>query len=61
MNGTQTTEERLMTWALGYGFGTAITFSPRTLMNIEAIAMHVNEREAWTNDLKFTEPSEINV
>ena len=49
----QTVEGRYMTWALGYGIGTAITFSPRTLMNIEAVAMHVNEKEAWTNELNL--------
>ncbi len=40
-----------MTWGLGYGLGTAITFSPRVLLNIEAISMHINEAEAWTKEL----------
>lgn len=40
-----------MTWGLGYGLGTAITFSPRFLVNIEAITMHINEAEPWTDEL----------
>ena len=49
----ETVEGNLYTWALGYGFGTAITLGPRTLLNIEATAMHVNEREAWTKELNL--------
>ncbi len=40
-------------WGLGYGFGTTIGFSPRTLMNIEAVAIHVNELEEWTEELNL--------
>lgn len=43
----------LMSWGLGYGFGTTIGFSPRTLMNIEAVAIHVNELEEWTTELNL--------
>ncbi len=42
-----------MSWALGYGIGTTVGFSPRTLMNIEVVSMHVNELERWTNHLNL--------
>lgn len=50
-NATQSST--LMTWGLGYGIGTSIAFSPRALMNIEAVAIHVNELEQWTNELNL--------
>ncbi|MBK7874101.1 MAG: STN domain-containing protein [Saprospiraceae bacterium] len=43
----------LMSWGLGYGFGTTIGFGPRTLMNIEAVTIHVNELEEWTEELNL--------
>lgn len=43
----------LMSWGLGYGIGTTISFSPHALMNIEAVAIHVNELEQWTNELNL--------
>ncbi len=42
-----------MSWGLGYGFGTAITFNSRWLMNIEALAVHINEYEQWTKKLNL--------
>lgn len=45
--------ETLITWGLGYGIGTAVTFGPRTLMNVEFEVIHINEKESWTNDLNL--------
>lgn len=53
-NGTDTGSSEsitYLTWALGYGIGTTIGFGKRTLMNIEAVSMHVNEKERWTDEL----------
>ncbi len=49
----QQQEEVLTSWGLGYGIGTAVTIGPRTLMNIEALATHINETEAWTTNLNL--------
>ncbi len=43
----------LMSWGLGYGIGTTVAFSPRALLNIEAVAVHVNELEQWTDELNL--------
>ncbi len=49
-----------MSWGLGYGLGTALPLNPRLLLNIEAVAIHINEMERWTtglnllNQLRFT-------
>lgn len=40
-------------WGLGYGVGTAITMNPRWLLNLEAVAIHLNEGELWTSDLNL--------
>jgi hypothetical protein len=42
-----------LSWGLGYGIGTTVTFSPRVLMNIEGVAIHVNEFEPWTSKLNL--------
>lgn len=42
-----------VTWALGYGIGTTIGFGKRTLLNVEAVTMHVNEQEQWTDELNM--------
>ncbi|MCB0651436.1 MAG: hypothetical protein KDC85_09200 [Saprospiraceae bacterium] len=42
-----------MSWGLGYGLGTCLTISPRELLNIEVVAIHLNELEAWTNELNL--------
>lgn len=46
-------EEVSMSWGLGYGFGTAIRFSPKWLVNIETVGIHINEGESWTEDLNL--------
>lgn len=40
-------------WGLGYGFGSTVPFGTRSLMNIEAVAMHINEMETWTDRLNL--------
>ncbi len=42
-----------VSWALGYGLGTAVLLSDRWLLNLEAVAMHVNEEEGWTRQLNL--------
>lgn len=41
------------TWGLGYGMGTTKRLSPQLMMNVEAVCMHINEREPWTRDLNL--------
>lgn len=48
-------------WALGYGLGIAHRLGKKTLLNTEAVAMHVNEMETWTNDLNLLAQLRINV
>ena len=43
----------LNSWGLGYGIGTAIPFNQWLLMNIEALAIHINETEEWTDELNM--------
>ncbi|MFK7936670.1 MAG: hypothetical protein AB8G22_24365, partial [Saprospiraceae bacterium] len=41
-------------WGLGYGIGSTIPFGQsRWQTNIELTAMHINEGEAWLNDLNL--------
>jgi len=40
-------------WGLAFGMGTAMKMSPRSLLNIEVMAMHINEGEFWTNNLNM--------
>ncbi len=42
-----------MSWGLGYGLGTTATLSSRSLLNIEVVAIHLNELEPWTNELNL--------
>jgi len=44
-------QERVLSWGVGYGIGSAITLGQRYLLNLEALTLHVNEREDWTDDL----------
>ncbi len=51
---TANTESKTyVTWALGYGIGTTIGMGKRALINVEAVAMHVNEQEEWTDKLNM--------
>lgn len=49
----QTLNGVFMSWGLGYGFGIAPPLGRRVLLNIEAVAIHINELEAWTNQLNM--------
>ncbi len=42
-----------VSWALGYGLGTALLAGKRWLFNLEAVAMHINEEEGWTRPLNL--------
>lgn len=44
---------RRMSWGLGYGLGSALRLNQRLLLNIEAVAMHINEQENWTRELNL--------
>lgn len=52
---------RSMSWALGYGFGTARQLSPQLAMNAEALFLHVNELETWTNQLNLLSQLSLNL
>lgn len=41
------------TWGLGYGFGVAPRLGKKSLLNMELVAMHINEMEAWTTELNL--------
>jgi hypothetical protein len=45
--------ELLLTWGLGYGLGTTIGLGKRALINLEAVAIHINEQENWTRELNL--------
>ena len=38
-------------WGIGYGIGTVAKLKPRSHLNMELMAMHINENEGWTNTL----------
>lgn len=42
-----------ITWGLGYGFGSALRLGNYSLLNIEAVAIHINEAERWTDQLNL--------
>lgn len=42
-----------VSWGLGYGFGSALRLGRGTLLNVEAVAIHVNEAERWTDQLNL--------
>ena len=46
-------QDVIMSWALGYGVGSTVKLGPKTLMNVEAVAMHVNETKRWTDKLNL--------
>ena len=55
-----TSDGMVMSWGLGYGFGSSIRLGRKTHLNIEGVATHVNEGRGWTkklnllNQLKFS-------
>jgi len=42
-----------ITWGIGYGFGTSIRASSKSRVNIELVAMHINERKTFTRKLNL--------
>jgi hypothetical protein len=40
-------------WAPGFGFGSEWNLTNRLLLNVDAIAWHVNEDETWTEELNL--------
>ncbi len=42
-----------MRWAYGYGLGTYIPFSEKLGLNIDATAYHINEEEAFTDEVNL--------
>ena len=38
-------------WGIGYGIGTVAKASPKSHLNFELMALHINENEGWTNTL----------
>jgi hypothetical protein len=49
----ETRTDQLMSWGIGYGFGTSARLGNRGLMNIELVSIHINEQESWTNQLNL--------
>ena len=52
LNGNEN-KESLLTWGFGYGIGTAINLNRTSLLNIELVGMHINEKEQWTDELNL--------
>lgn len=50
-----------MTWLLGYGFGNSVRMGNNSRLNIELVALHVNERERWTRDLNLLTQLRVNI
>lgn len=48
-----TSQAAYTSWALGYGLGVGHRLGGKTLLNTEAVALHVNEMEAWTDQLNL--------
>ncbi len=46
-------EETVYSWGLGYGIGTTIPLGARLLLNAEAVAIQVNERDTWAEELNL--------
>ncbi len=40
-------------WAYGYGLGTAVQLSPKLFVNFDLTAYHINENEAFTQEVNF--------
>ncbi len=38
-------------WGIGYGIGTVAKLKPKSHLNMELMAMHINENESWTNTI----------
>ena len=50
-----------MTWLLGYGFGNSVRMGGNSRLNLELVALHVNERENWTDELNLLTQFRMNI
>jgi hypothetical protein len=50
-----------LSWGLGYGLGTALRLDHDKLLNVEAVAIHVNENERWTRPLNLLSQLRVSV
>lgn len=48
-----TSEAVYTSWSVGYGFGVAPRLGKKVLLNMETVAMHVNEMDSWTSKLNL--------
>ncbi|MGH1436122.1 MAG: hypothetical protein ACRBG0_16870 [Lewinella sp.] len=48
-----TSEAVYTTWSVGYGLGVVPRLGKKVLLNVEAVAMHVNEMDSWTSKLNL--------
>ncbi len=53
INENMTRQGVYLSWGLGYGLGSVVYFNPRTAMNFELLAIHINELEEWTHELNL--------
>jgi hypothetical protein len=42
-----------LSWGLGYGLGRYLELAPRLGLNVEALAIHLNEQDFWTRELNL--------
>lgn len=47
-------------WAFGYGVGTYVPFNEKSGINVDLVANHINEEEAWTDNLNLLNRLDIN-
>lgn len=52
-NTSNATPGTYMSWGVGYGIGSAHILTPNVLVNMEALAIQINEQEVWTNQLNL--------
>lgn len=52
-NPMDTLANKNISWAIGYGIGTAKIINEKSLLNFELVAMHLNEGRLWTNRLNL--------
>lgn len=46
-------DEWVMSWGLGYGFGSSIRLGRKTHLNIEGLMTHINEDRKWTKKMNL--------
>lgn len=50
-----------MRWAFGYGAGTYVPFSEKLGLNVDVTAYHINEEEAWTDEVNLLNKLDANM